>query len=174
MKKQNIVIIGVVAFVLAVAVGYALFSEILNINGTATAQGTFDVEFTTVGQPTCNGFSKECVADNLATITPEGNNLTVSVDSLEFPGAYVTIPVTVTNVGTIPAILKSIEETGLTDDPTVKVSYEGLTELKEQQLEPEGTQNFTIKVMWDENSNNSSQNVEFTIGLNYKQITAGE
>ena len=37
MKKQNIAIIGVVALVLAIAVGYALFSETITINGTATA-----------------------------------------------------------------------------------------------------------------------------------------
>ena len=43
MKKQNIAIIAVVALVLAVAVGYALFSQTINITGTATAQGSFDV-----------------------------------------------------------------------------------------------------------------------------------
>ena len=44
MNKKKGIIIGVVLFVLAVAVGYALFSDTLTINGTATAKGEFDME----------------------------------------------------------------------------------------------------------------------------------
>ena len=36
MKKNSMAIIGVVAFVLAVAVGYAWFSETINVNGIFT------------------------------------------------------------------------------------------------------------------------------------------
>ena len=57
MKKQSIAIIGVIAFVLAVAVGYALFSETLTVTGTATATGDFDVEFTKVGTITKVGYT---------------------------------------------------------------------------------------------------------------------
>ena len=172
MKKQSIAIIGVIAFVLAVAVGYALFSEKLTINGTATAKGDFDVEFTSVGTPTCSGFSGTCEAATLGTISDDKNTLTITVNKLQYPGAYVEIPVTVTNKGSIPAVLKSIEETGLTTDASVKVSYTGLTELKDQEVAQNGTQNFTVKVMWDENSNTSSENVKFTIKLNYEQKAA--
>ena len=172
MKKQSIAIIGVIAFVLAVAVGYALFSEKLTIDGTATAKGDFDVEFTSVGTPTCSGFSETCEAANLGTISDDKNTLTITVNKLQYPGAYVEIPVTVTNKGSIPAVLKSIEETGLTTDASVKVSYTGLTELKDQEVAQNGTQNFTVKVMWDENSNTSSENVKFTIKLNYEQKAA--
>lgn len=172
MKKQSIAIIGVIAFVLAVAVGYALFSETLTINGTATAKGDFDVEFTSVGTPTCSGFSGSCEAATLGTISDDKNTLTITVNKLQYPGAYVEIPVTVTNKGSIPAVLKSIEETGLTTDASVKVSYTGLTELKDQEVAQNGTQNFTVKVMWDENSNTSSENVKFTIKLNYEQKAA--
>ena len=172
MKKQSIAIIGVIAFVLAVAVGYALFSEKLTIDGTATANGDFDVEFTSVGTPTCSGFSGSCEAATLGTISDDKNTLTITVNKLQYPGAYVEIPVTVTNKGSIPAVLKSIEETGLTTDASVKVSYTGLTELKDQEVAQNGTQNFTVKVMWDENSNASSENVKFTIKLNYEQKAA--
>ena len=172
MKKQSIAIIGVIAFVLAVAVGYALFSEKLTIDGTATANGDFDVEFTSVGTPTCSGFSGTCEAATLGTISNDKNTLTITVNKLQYPGAYVEIPVTVTNKGSIPAVLKSIEETGLTTDASVKVSYTGLTELKDQEVAQNGTQNFTVKVMWDENSNTSSENVKFTIKLNYEQKAA--
>ena len=48
MKKQNMIIIVVVAFLLTITIGYALFSESLSINGTALAEGTFDVELYTL------------------------------------------------------------------------------------------------------------------------------
>ena len=166
MKKQSIAIIGVVAFVLAVAVGYAIFSETLTINGTATAQGNFDVEFTSATIDEEVGST-----GSTAEINDDKNTLTIDVPKLEYPGAYVTIPVTVTNKGSIPAKLISLEETGLTDDASVKVSYTGLSELKDQEVAQNGTQSFTIKVMWDENSNESSSDVSFTIRLNYQQIT---
>lgn len=167
MKKQNIAIIGVIAFVLAVAVGYALFSQTLTINGTATAKGSFDVQFATAT------IQKEVGSTGAtANISEDKATLTVNVPKLEYPGAYVEIPVTVKNVGTIPAKLIEITETGLTTDASVKVSYTGLTELKDQQVDQNGTQSFTIKVMWDADSNKNSENVEFSIKLNYQQITA--
>ena len=167
MKKQNIIMIAVVAFVLAVAVGYALFSETITINGTATAKGNFDVEFTTAT------ISKQVGSTGAtAVISPDKNTLTITVPRLEYPGAYVIIPVTVTNKGSIPAKLINIEEVGLTTDASVKVSYEGLQELKNAEVAQNGTQSFTIKVMWDANSNVSSENVTFTIRLNYQQIQA--
>ena len=172
MKKQNIIIIGVVAFVLAVAVGYAIFSETLTISGTATAEGNFDVQFTSVGTPTCVGFSQTCDADTLTEITEDKNTLNITVNKLQYPGAYVEIPVTVTNVGTIPAILTNIEETGLTTDPSIKVTYEGLQELKNQQISQGATQDFKIKVTWDQSSQQGASDVSFTIKLNYEQIKA--
>ena len=167
MKKQNIAIIGVIAFVLAISVGYALFSQTLTINGTATAKGSFDVQFATAT------IQKEVGSTGAtATISEDKATLTVNVPKLDYPGAYVEIPVTVKNVGTIPAKLIEITETGLTTDASVKVSYTGLTELKDQQVDQNGTQSFTIKVMWDAASNKNSENVVFNIKLNYQQITA--
>ncbi len=172
MKKQNIIIVGIVAFILAVAVGYAIFSEAITISGTATAEGSFDVEFTSVGTPTCVGFSQTCDASTLAQISEDKNTLNITVNKLQYPGAYVEIPVTVTNVGTIPVILTDIEEDGLTSDPAIKVTYAGLEELKEQQMSQGETQTFTVKVTWDQDSEQGSEDVSFSIKLNYEQISA--
>ena len=99
MKKQNIAIIGVIAFVLAISVGYALFSQTLTINGTATAKGSFDVQFTQVGQATSVGYTKVASESaDLARISEDGTTLTITVNKLDYPGAYVEIPVTVKNV----------------------------------------------------------------------------
>lgn len=169
MKKQNIAIIGVIAFVLAVAVGYALFSETLNINGTATAKGDFDVEFTEVGTITKSGYTDVDGTNDIAVISADKNTLTVKVNKLDYPGAYVEIPVTITNKGSVPAKLKEIKETGLTaENRAIKVTYTGIA-ASDTAINQNETQSMNIKVEWDKDVNASSENVEFKIQLNYEQ-----
>ena len=45
-KRKNKILIGCLALLLVMAVGYALFSENITINGTATAKGDFDMSIT--------------------------------------------------------------------------------------------------------------------------------
>lgn len=138
MKKQNIAIIGVIAFVLAVAVGYALFSQTLTINGTATAKGSFDVVFQLDKEgsdnalaytATCNAGYKYCSEGSydlaatdateataqktaVAVLSDNNHTLTITVDKLTYPGATITVPFRVKNKGSIDAKLKSINQTG--------------------------------------------------------------
>ena len=45
-KRKNKILIGCLALLLVMTVGYALFSETITINGTATAKGDFNIEYT--------------------------------------------------------------------------------------------------------------------------------
>ena len=169
MKKQNIVIIGVIAFILAVAVGYALFSETLTVNGTATAKGDFDVEFTEVGEITKVGYTEQVAGTEIAAISSDKNTLTITVNKLDYPGAYVEIPVTITNKGSIDAKLKNISETGLTEtNRAVKVTYSGIA-ASDAKIKQNETQSMTIKVEWDKDINTSAEDVTFQVQLNYEQ-----
>ena len=169
MKKQNIAIIGVIAFVLAVAVGYALFSETLTVNGTATAKGDFDVEFTEVGEITKVGYTEQVAGTEIAAISSDKNTLTITVNKLDYPGAYVEIPVTITNKGSIDAKLKNISETGLTEtNRAVKVTYSGIA-ASDTKIKQNETQSMTIKVEWDKDINTSAEDVTFQVQLNYEQ-----
>lgn len=167
MKKQSLLIVSIVAFLLTLTIGYAVFSDTITINGTANAKGNFDVEFTTASI-----ISEVGSTNTLAEISEDKNTLTITVPKLEYPGAYSEITVTITNKGSIPAKLTSIEETGLETDPNVVVSYTGLQELKDIVINQDQTQSFNLKVMWDSNSTASSENVEFTIKLKYEQATS--
>ncbi len=132
MNKQKKVIIAVLTLVVTMMVGYALFSEALTINGTATAKGDFSITATcTPGFSSEIGVSKEeYISDaNLFfekfsemvpeaqfvfinsenesgykndTCTVNGNNVSIHVD-LSYPGAYRLFVVKFTNNGTIPA-----------------------------------------------------------------------
>ena len=190
MKKQTIAIISVVALILAVAVGYALFSQTLTINGTATASGNFNVGFTSIGEITKAGYTDQTGKDgaNIALITTtadaatsatseeiaagNGKYLKITVNKLDYPGAYVEIPVTITNYGSIPAKLKEIRETNLTAiDRAVKVTYTGIA-ASDTPITTGGTHSMTVKVEWDPAVNTTSENVEFSIYLDYEQVTA--
>ena len=182
MKKQNIAIIAVIALVLAVSVGYALFSQTLTIKGTATAKGNFDIKFTNVGTIVKEGYSDQSNSNgaNIAVIQNSdnsvvnekgGDTLNITVNKLDYPGAYVEIPVTITNNGTIPAKLKNIVETNLTDtNRAIKVTYSGVA-TSDAAIAGGQTKDMTVRVEWDKDVNESSENVEFSIQLEYEQIT---
>lgn len=173
MKKQNIVIIGAIVFVLAVAVGYAIFTQTLTINGTATAKGDFDVEFTSIGEIVKEGYTDETSQNgaNIATIEEDNKTLTIEVNKLDYPGAYVEIPVTITNKGSIPAKLKEIKQTGLdTDEGPIKVTYSGIA-ASETPINQNDTQSMTIRVEWLEDVNTTADNATFTVKLIYEQVS---
>lgn len=166
MKKQSLIVVCIVGFLLTLTIGYASFSDTIKINGTATAKGNFDMEFTKA-----QIVSEVGSTNTSAQISDDKNILKITVPKLEYPGAYSEILVTITNKGTIPAKLTSLQEEGLTTDQNVIVSYTGLQEVKDVVMNQNGTQTFSVKVMWDANSTSSSENVEFSIKLNYAQVT---
>ncbi len=97
MNKKKGIIIGVFSLVITMVVGYALFGKNIEIKGTATASGNFDLSYI------CNvegngGTGSYEIVDNKITTT---STLTKPTDS-------VTYTITITNNGTIPAVLKTI------------------------------------------------------------------
>ncbi len=99
MNKKKGIIIGVVAFFLAIAVGYALFSDTLTINGTATAKGEFELTYLCeVDESNSNG-QGDCDASG---------NIVTTTSTFSKPNEAVIYRVTVTNTGSIPAVLKTV------------------------------------------------------------------
>ena len=114
MKKKNMIIIGVIALILVVAVGYALFSDTLTINGSATAKGDFSITTTCTPGITNEGFlnanlihSEPIDADNNYSgdsCSANDNKVTYSAKLLQ-PGATRNFTIKITNTGSIPAQL---------------------------------------------------------------------
>ena len=120
-KTRNKIFVGCLALLLVMVVGYALFSQNLNITGTATAKGDFSVT------PTCQAG----VPDNLlaAAKTVEGWNgeengysddsCTVSGNTVDFkssfkwPGATRYFTVKAKNTGSVTAILSDASDTAV-------------------------------------------------------------
>ena len=100
MKKKNMIIIGVIALILVVAVGYAIFSDTLTINGSATAQGDFSLSYSCeIDESSANKESAKCKVD--------GSNIEMKSSFLK-PNEGTIFHVTVTNDGSIPAVLKEV------------------------------------------------------------------
>lgn len=168
-KKRNYVIVVLVVLLLALAVGYAAFSDTLNITGTANAKGTFNMEFTeaTIDTDTAKGID---TAGSSAVISPDKNTVTVVVKDLAYPGAGTNVTVVAKNVGTVPAKLNGLSFTGL-DDADIKVTFpEGL--VANEVVQPGGTCTITFSVKWDKESRlTTNKSLTFTAKLDYVQET---
>ena len=114
-KRKNKILIGCLALLLVMAVGYALFSETITINGTATAKGDFELTTSVVdlseswaedyGFLNRNAISSGMVSK--PSISVSGNVVTSSVE-LGMPGSFYNFAIKIENTGTIPAKLDSI------------------------------------------------------------------
>lgn len=167
--KKKIIILALF-IMLTFSIGYAFMNESTEVKGTANAEGKFDLEFISIGTPTCYGYTKDCTEINLTEIDNAGSTLNIYVNSLKKPGSYVTIPVRIKNIGTIPAKLEGIEEEGLTRDNNIDVTYTNLNELIGKVLNQGDTDIFYITVSWNENSTAATRGTDFSITLKYTQF----
>ena len=111
MNKKNKILVVCLTLLLALSVGYALFSETITINGTATAKGSFDMTYT------CEVVTKE-LADSfdVSSYTKGGtgtckieDGVIKTISSLTKPTDQVVYKVDITNSGTIAAKLKTVD-----------------------------------------------------------------
>ena len=118
-NNKKVFILMLIILLLILAVGYAVFSEILTISGTANAKGTFDLEFQNAEVVKNIGANEE---KTTAEISADKNTLTVNVGDLAYPGAGVEFSVDIVNVGTMPAEIQSVTPTNITGSDKIKVT----------------------------------------------------
>ena len=109
-NKTNLIIILII-LLLVLAIGYAVFSDILTISGTANAKGTFDLEFQNAEVVKNIGADIE---KTTAVISEDKDTLTVNVADLSYPGSGVEFAVDIVNVGSIPAEIQAVTPTNIT------------------------------------------------------------
>ena len=141
MNKRNKILVGCLALLLVLSAGYALFSETITINGTATAKGNFDITVTCV-----KGLSEETGlemsdVDGGDDYTEGGyendtcdvvdNKVSLGVN-LKYPGAKRFFTMKTENTGSIPAeldFMSSTEGDGLYTTVSVcKINADGSTD----------------------------------------------
>lgn len=165
--KTKVIVAAFIVVGLA-SIAYAAFSQILTINGTGTAAGDWDVKITSITQTSATG-----ATENSAPAFTD-TSATFDVD-LAYPGASATYNVVVTNNGTIPAVLSSLD--GITAANAASPTYITYTVTGVSNgttlAANGGTNTATVTVTWDPLSApvSSGETKTATITLNYEQDT---
>jgi len=172
-KKYLIAIL--IVFLLALAIGYAAFNDVLTITGTASANGTFDLEFTS------QRVVKEVGVTSANIEKTADDELTVTVEDIAYPGAGAAFEAVITNVGTTPAVLKAVTPEGLDDNASIKVKGLDAITTAHEVIQPNGTCTIQFTVEWEQAAEGEVQpeltdaeksGVEFSLVLEYAQDPA--
>lgn len=166
-RRSKIVIAAFLVVGLA-SIAYAAFAQILTISGTGTAAGDWDVKITSITQTSATG-----ATDNVA---PSFNDTSATFDvDLAYPGATATYEVDVTNDGTIPAVLTSLDGVTVANAAApLYITYDVTGVSNGTTLAANGgTNTATVTVEWDAASApvSSGETKTATITLNYAQDT---
>lgn len=172
-SNQKYLIILLIVFLLALAIGYAAFSDTLTISGTANANGTFDLEFQNATVDSTVGCDAE---GTTATISADKDTLNVVVKDLAYPGAGAKISVDIANVGTIPAKVLSVTPTNITGSDNIKISGLEAITTSHPKIDANGVCHLTFTVEWDKDSTAEATlaektGVSFGLEIEYTQDT---
>ena len=173
-KKANnkkIIIAVLIVLLLALAIGYAAFSDVLSISGTANAKGTFDLEFQNAE------IVKNVGADatkTTAVISEDKNTLTVNVADLSYPGSGVEFAVDIVNVGSIPAEIQAVTPTNITGSNKIKVTGLEVIKTDHPKIEAGDKCNIHFTVEWPIEAGEileNESNISFGLEIEYAQST---
>ena len=159
-KKQRIIIGTLCSILVGLAIGYAVLSSQLNIQGTGSVISNFQILFTKIEEVTMNGdktIQKEIVGDTTANF----------IIDLKSPGSNGEYIITVENRGNIDAYVKDIKgvvDSNKKEPKDIQFSIDGLK--VNDKLKARETKTFKVKVNWDSNSTSipeTSKDLSLTI-----------
>lgn len=163
MKKQSLFIVLVVLCMITMAVGYSIFRTNVEVAGKTAMAQDIEVIFTKIGE-----IKQEGCENATAVISENKKKVTINIDYLKYKGAYADFPITIKNVGTIPARLESIRQFGIGNDSSINISYTGIG-VTDSVLNPGDEQNFNVRVSWLRELLNNENKYNFSISFNYVQ-----
>lgn len=147
-KNRTIILAWIIILILITGVSYAYFTTTLSVNGIAKLVGTFDIIF-----------SDATITDQseleTISISDDGRSLSFNVKLL-IPGDSHTIEYTISNNGTIDAILEELSVTSPTDSDVTFQTSQIAGDL------PSGsTKTGTITIIWNPDSVETKKDVNF-------------
>ena len=126
MNKGNKLLLIVLSFIVVCLIGYALFSETITINGTATAKGNFDITASCAIGDTYDVFPAEIDdAYNSEECSVKDNIINYKVN-LTMPTALRKFTFTFKNTGSIPATLNASTGISMSADYCRDTDRDGL------------------------------------------------
>ena len=163
-QKQRIIIGTLCAVIVGLAVGYAVLSQTLTINGTGGIASDFNILFTDIQEGTMNG------ATTINKQITDSTTATFTID-LKKPGDSGEYLITVENRGTIDAMVESIsgiDEANSTEPTDITFSISDIA-VNDKLLAKE-SKVFKVKVDWSSSSTSiPSTNKNLTLTINFVQ-----
>ena len=161
-QKKNLIIGGLMAVVLVMAVGYAAFASSLKISGTSNISTSWNISITDI--TTSNKVGSASVSG-----TPEHSGLTASFNTnLVLPGDSITYNIKVENKGNLNAKLNKIT-LDKTDNPAILFETSGI---KEGDVLKQGTSStLSVKVTYSNSVTSQPTNLDasLTVTLDFVQ-----
>jgi len=163
-KNKNNIIIGLCAILILMGIGFAAFSQRLEIGDTTVTNSDWNVyiKSAVAGTPVGGATGSAQVVDRASA------KLTANLSS---PGDSVTYTITVANDGNIDAVLDLITLSASNSDSVIKYSYAGITE--DEDLLAQTETSFTVTIEYDSTKTGTAtaeqkQNT-LTLDLDYVQ-----
>ena len=131
-KQKNILIGGLLALVLIMAIGYAAFATQLNIGGTAETTTTWNIRITNIRTVDLTSINGAALANNgaydvQAPTYDNTNGLTATFSTgLTSPGDTRVYEVEVSNLGSIDADITKVL-TNNSNNPAIEFTYDGVS-----------------------------------------------
>ncbi len=162
MKKQSLFIVLIVLCIITMAVGYSIFRTNIEVSGKTAEAKDLEVIFTNVGEIKQEGctYAKAIISENKKKIT-------ISVEISNQKGSFANFPITLKNVGLIPAKLRSIRQIGTSNFP-LEVRYTGIG-VTDLVLNPGDEQEFNVIVSLNDNTIPDKDSYKFYIDFDYIQ-----
>lgn len=172
-SNKKYLIILLIVFILSLAIGYAAFTDVLKISGTANANGTFDLEFQNAKVVSTVGCD---ATETKAEISADKDLLTVTVKDLAYPGAGAQFSVDIVNVGSLPARVTKVTPVGLDGTDNIKINGLDAITTSHPTIDANGTCSLSFNVEWDpastaELTETEKNGVQFSLEIEYSQDT---
>lgn len=161
-RKNNNLIILIFLFLLLISIGYAVFTEELEISGTISGNVNFKVYFIDAWVEDSSKGTVD-INSNKDTLTYTAN--------LSYPGDRVLIGVKIKNDSSIAVKLNDFTPTNIAGNSEIKFDYINLDETNEI-LDAGAVCEYKFVAYWEENSQSTTiEQVRFDIQLDYEQYT---
>lgn len=183
-RKRNAIVLALIVLLIATAIGYAAFASTLNITGSATANGKWDVHFANASITKSETGNSVEIQDGNGDPATTGETLDVSV-RLTYPGDTATVTVNVVNDSTCAANLTGFtvnaeDDGGTTLSPTNNVWTDGVLQMQlnvpnftanSTTIASGASQTYTMTFTWvDDNVTNEADiTANFGIEMNFAQ-----
>ena len=186
-EKRNIIIGSLVIAIVTMAVGYAVLSQQLKVNGTANISGDWDVRMTSISEGTpSNSAGSVVTATNVTPAVIESSKTANFSVAFKTPGDTMEYDIIVTNNGSLDAKLANVTATATDGGDTplelteenginyeITIDGQSTEEAKESTITNGGdTQTVHVKVYWDQAATEVPVNATKKLLVNLEYVQA--